>query len=354
MRACAQGTLPASLRLVAHIDHCLGCQACEAVCPSQVPYARLLQDGRALLRAKTRPGLRARLARLLVRATNSPALVLWGYRLARIAQALGLLPLLGEPLATGLRDLPSRARVRPMRTTLTHGPAAALFTGCTADLDRETLNAALRLLAAVGEPVNLPPSQGCCGALARHAGWADIAARQEHRNREAFAGASAVITTASGCAAALRLADREGPFPPVFDIHRYLLAKTAIAEVRFRPWAGTIAVHSPCSLRNALRGAQDVPALLALIPEARIVPLAQSGCCGAAGDHFLREPARAQALADKTLAELATLKPDIVVSANIGCALHLAAALRRQGHDLPIVHPLLVLARQLPSPDGPC
>lgn len=352
LRALADDRLPASATLKGHIDRCLGCLACAAVCPSHVPYGTLLQSGRALLVQKRRADLSVRLYRILIQATRSVRAVGLLYRLARLAQTLQLLPLLGKRLRLALQDLPRRPRpalLTPMPAT---APEVALFCGCTADIDRETLNAAIRVLQACGKRVSLPQTQGCCGALARHAGFADIGRDQERRNRRAFtANPLPVVTVASGCTATLRDYDKGGVsgFPPVYDIHQYLKEQGALHDVAWVPLHQTIVVHEPCSLRHDLKGARALYDLLAHIPGARIVAAPDNSvCCGAAGDYFMREPQEACALADRKIEAIRALEPDLIVSANIGCALHLSAALSRHGHTIPVVHPLLVLAGQLP------
>jgi len=357
LRACAEGILPVSATLIAHIDHCLGCQACEAACPSGVPYGALLEDGRSLLLSDHPRGLQTRLYRALIQVTRAPRLIAYSYQLARLAATLKLLPFLGRRLGTALKDLPPRPLMRWRRPPLAKpGPAdVSLFLGCTAGLDGEALDATIRILQALGQSVQIPPGQGCCGALAHHAGFTDIAAHLRRRNLGAFGHSTApIIAIASGCTAALEKYDptNEGTLPPVFDIHRFLVEKTAFERLTLAPLHQTLAVHEPCSLRNALKGGSYVYRLLERIPGARIVPSPNNGvCCGAAGDYFLREPRNAQRLGDAKAAALAQLRPDIVVSANIGCALHLSAALKRHRLSIPVVHPLVVLAQQLlPTP----
>ena len=356
LRAAADGVLPVTPALIAHIDHCLGCLACEKVCPSRVPYGALLENGRALLTAKGPWTWRRSWRRALTRAVDLPGAVAGAYGLARALGSLSGPQTVPMGLKGAVRGLP--ARPRPARADRGDAGLAdvALFRGCTADLDRPVLNAAQRILHALGVRVHVPRAQGCCGALAAHAGFADISFRQRQRNCQAFAGsAPALVAIASGCAAELHRHGREAEsgFPEVYDIHRYLVERTEIDRLALSPLAQTIAVHDPCSLRNSLGGTRFVYELLARIPGARVMELpGNDACCGAAGDYFLREPARAQALADaKTRAAAGA---DIVVSANIGCALHLSAALTRQGVNIPVWHPLLVVAQQLPPLDDPC
>ena len=355
LRALAEGQLPVSGAVARHIDRCLGCQACEAACPSGVAYRALLQDGRALLRGAH--GSPPSLYRGLIQGTRSRTLIALTYRLTRIVDRLGLLGVFGQRLARALKDLPARPRTtrrNPAARSAT-APAVALFLGCTADLDDATINAAITLLEALGQAVEIPKTQGCCGALARHAGFTTLAERQERRNRDSFTGTTPVVAITSACAAALDHYDRsaEGLFPPVYDIHRFLVERTPFKHLPLRPLIQTVAIHEPCSLRNDLKGTDHVRRLLEDIPGINIVSAPGNDiCCGAAGDYFLREPEMAQALSDAKAKALVQQNPDIIVSANIGCVLHLSAALTRQGCAIPVVHPLLVLARQLPLPLG--
>lgn len=355
LRAAAEGGLPVTPALAAHIDHCLGCLACEKACPSQVRYGALLKDGRALLAQKTAKTWRSRWHRALIRAVDLPGAVALAYAAARFA---GSIPWPGSLRSRLGNGLPARARPALVETDEAQAADVALFRGCTADLDRETLNAAIRILHMTGQRVHVPRAQGCCGALATHAGFADIGRSQRRRNRRAFGGAApALVSIASGCAAELQGYDPEpgDRFPPVFDIHRYLAEKTDLDRLTLAPLPQTIAVHDPCSLRNVLNAQGFVYDLLGRIPEARVVALPGNGvCCGAAGDYFLREPGRARSLAAAKAAAVAEVGADIVVSANIGCALHLSAALAEHGSPVPVRHPLLVLAQQLPPSGDPC
>ncbi len=356
LRAGAEGRLPLNDRLADHIDGCLGCRACEAVCPSTVPYGALLKNGRALLAEARPPTPGDRLRRLLIRTSRWPRAFGFAYRLAR---RLAQLPTgAGAGPLMALRHAPTRARA-PIPRGDTEGPFdVGLFLGCTADLDAPALNAAARILKATGLRVQVAARQECCGALASHAGHADLAATAQDRNRRAFAGGPpALVSLNSACVSELADYDRDRDqgFPAVFDIHRFLVEKAPLDRLALRPLARTIAIHEPCTLRNSLHGAGFVWELLAHIPGVRLIAASGNAvCCGAAGDFFLRRPRLAVVLGDDAVRAVAACRPDILVSSNIGCALHLAAALGRQGLALPVVHPLLVLAGQLPPSDDAC
>ncbi len=346
MRAYALGQLKSTPTLRAHIDHCLGCQACEAACPSQVPYDTLLTDTRALLAADASHPFGHH---TLLRATQSPRLLAALYDAARAGTQTGLIRLLPYPLRALPRLPPRPAYHRPRPVAGRH--AVSLFLGCSQRLEGDALAATLAILRYHRFAVSIPRRQGCCGALARHAGDAHLAARQEAQNRQAFAdGPGPVIGFTSGCVAALR-ADRQNGDPQflqeVQDVHQFLAERVPAADWRLTRLPKVVAVHEPCSLRNALKTTEAVYALLRHIPDAQIVPLPENKiCCGGAGDYFLREPVIAAELRTAKQKVMSDLKPDLVVSANIGCRLQLRMG---DASPIPIIHPLVLLARQLGS-----
>ncbi len=247
----------------------------------------------------------------------------------------------------------------------THYPAEGrargrvlLFLGCVARMvDTETIAAAIRLLTRLGFEVRVPPAQTCCGALHREAGAREPAARLRQQNLAALAGDNTdmIVTLASGCGTTLSGYAEAEPEAADFaarvqDIHRFL-ADVALPEtLELAPLDLTVAVQDPCSLRNVGRGEAQVYRLLQRIPGARIVPLPENAlCCGGAGAYVLREPGMAGRLRDAKLQHLEQLRPDVLATANIGCALHLAAGLRARGLELPVLHPAVLFERQLRS-----
>jgi glycolate oxidase iron-sulfur subunit len=134
----------------------------------------------------------------------------------------------------------------------------------------------------------------------------------------------------------------------VQDISQFLYTIHWPEDIRFSPLAKRVAVHDPCSLSHVLHQ-QDRPyALLNKIPSIQLVPLADNGhCCGAAGLYMLAYPKIAEALLQKKLFALKAINPEILVTSNIGCALHLAAGIRQQGMDIEVMHPVTLLARQM-------
>lgn len=225
-----------------------------------------------------------------------------------------------------------------------------LFPGCVASVyDRDTLAAAARVLTALGyEPV-APRGTTCCGALARHAGDLDSADRLSSQARASIAeaGGTAVLVSASGCFDDLReYACVDGT--PVRDISEFIAQDDRFATLRLRPLALRAALHLPCTQVNLVGATDAIRTLIARIPGLAITELPeQPRCCGAAGSYFIEHPDIADRLRDEKLDQALANPPDVIVTTNIGCRIHLANGLRDRAPQVPVLHPLALLARQL-------
>ncbi len=352
-----------------HLDSCLTCRACEAICPSGVPYGRLIDGVRIIQReASKKPDWRME---KLLETTAAPEKLRAAGKMLRLAQWSGADKLLRAGLSlAGKEDLwqemiPARLPAHQPWDGVYPAQGAkqgtvALFTGCIADLvDQQTLRDTLTLLTRCGYEVIVPKAQTCCGALHTHAGDIERGRQLAAQNLAAFdpGTVDAIVFAATGCGA--HLVDY-GRFEPDDARARAFAAKTidamaflqqhGLTELTFKPLPRRIAIHTPCTQRNALKQAQLPFTLLARIPEAELIALpGNEVCCGAAGSYMLEHPQTANALRAQKLQALAATAPDLLVTSNIGCGLHLQAGLTQQGRELEILHPLSLLARQLSS-----
>ncbi|WP_293373445.1 heterodisulfide reductase-related iron-sulfur binding cluster [Nevskia sp.] len=359
MQGLATGRIVPSSTLERHLDGCLGCRACERVCPATVPYGALIDAGRALL-AEQRPARLKRSRWISAVLSRRPlrrvlAALLRVYGITGLQTLIRRFRLLGHgPLARLESTLPTLTRrASPKRPTI-DAPrgTVAIFSGCVGDIADPDLSADLAaLLADCGFTASTPAAQTCCGAIDQHAGDPLRAARLASRNLEAFGdGSEPILSLATGCAATLadypRLVDKGSAFAErLRDPIAFLLEHAE--HLRFKPTPLRVAIHEPCTQKNVIRQGDALRRLLARVPELEIVELDAAGrCCGAAGTHFVTHPAEADALLQPKLDAAAQLAPDVIVSANIGCALHLAGGLRRAGGLSPeVLHPLRLLAR---------
>ncbi|HVJ63393.1 MAG TPA: (Fe-S)-binding protein [Tahibacter sp.] len=346
-KAVANGSLPPSPAVQSHLDHCLSCLSCEAVCPSKVRYGEIIVAARAAHPpARRAPMLawlahRPRLLRSLARfgaAVHAPR---WLPRVLGRATALGR-------IAAELPRVPPTPTLPPLPQS-TSRARIGLFLGCVASaFDRDTHAAAAHLLSALGYEVVVPSQSHCCGALARHTGDLADAQRVSAPTRTAFADVDTVIVTASGCFGSLRDHALAGSGVRVREIHEFLATDTAFDALRFRALDRRVAVHVPCSIANVAKSGRAMTALLRRIPALRLDALPeQPRCCGAAGSYFLEHARIADALRAERVEQIDALAPDLVVTANIGCRAFLDNALHRGPHAPRVVHPVTLLAEQL-------
>ena len=345
MRAVSQGVLPNNARFQEHIDLCLSCRSCESACPNTVNYGALVDATRALHIPKS--SLWYRFSKPLLR---SPALQQIFGKLLWLLQFTGVQHVLARvwPVLQGLQKVdPPHAWNSVYPASAAKQGAVSLFLGCASNaLDQQTLRASVYVLNQLGYDVHVPP-QNCCGSIARQMG--DAAERQQlvAQNRSHFDPALPVISCASGCGAALKedLAEHQ-----VHDIHSFL-AQCDWQHIELAPLPAQIHVQDPCTLRNVLKGQQAVYNLLKKIPQADIQPLpGNAQCCGGAGTYMLTQTDMAERLLADKLSAIDKMQTNILVTANIGCGLHIARGLSKQNKSAQVLHPVHLLARQMGYP----
>jgi glycolate oxidase iron-sulfur subunit len=94
--------------------------------------------------------------------------------------------------------------------------------------------------------------------------------------------------------------------------------------------------------------------VLGEIPGLTVVTPADADlCCGSAGIYNLLEVEAAASLGSRKADALASTLPDVVASANPGCALQITAASRRAGRPLRVVHPIELVDASIRGVRGP-
>lgn len=350
IQAWAGGNLSITENLREHIDNCLLCRACEKACPAVVPYAKLIDDFRAQIHDEQSWPLSVKLVKNFAenkRVQGWTKSLLTFYQQKNLQKTARFLRL---PQILGLGKLERLIPNSSVATTLqNYYPAqndvkgeVGLFVGCMGELfDFETVNSAIRVLTHVGFNVHLPENQTCCGALALHEGDEKTAQNLAMQNQSAFADKNfqAIITIASGCGSTLKDYAQN-----VVDISHFL----SQFEFNLRPLAADIVLHSPCTLKNVLKTDKSVLDLLKQIPQINILSLPETTqCCGSAGTYSLRHEKMAQTLLNELLETALEQPTNYLVSSNIGCALHISAGLHERGENLQVVHPIVLIAKQL-------
>lgn len=367
MRAVVEGRLdPASATFDRHLDRCLGCRACEPVCPSGVPYGHLLERARAVVREHRRPPLQVR--RLLA-VLERPRLSRFVWHKARLLRATGLPSLLARilprrwalPFAMLAASAPEEWLGRPgahpptREGTESETVRVGLLTGCVQEGLFQRVNAATRrTLEANGYEVVEVRGQRCCGALHAHAGDLEGARALARANVETFAsaGIDRLCVNAAGCGATLREYGTLLEGDPLEDEAQALAAITRdvselLADRGPRPGAplpGSVAYDPPCHLIHGQGVHDPVLAVLDAIPGLERRPVARAEeCCGGAGVYGMTHPELGGTIGRDKVEALAASGADRIATGNPGCAMQIGGTARMHGRRLTVHHPVELL-----------
>jgi glycolate oxidase iron-sulfur subunit len=361
MRALLEGTLlPEDESVETHIARCLGCRACETVCPSGVPYGHLLEATRATL-AEYRPI--PLVARMILGTFERPwlmRLVMFGGRVARATGLSRLLERVPGRLGFSMAMLSSTRRdsqaATPTPASSGSRGRVALLTGCVMEgLFAEANRATERVLLANEYALVTAPDQRCCGALHAHAGDADAARRLAKANVAAFESEDIafVCVNAAGCGAMMKeyahlLADdpvwRDRAMKVSAKVRDVSELLSAAGPARGGSLERRVAYDAPCHLMHAQRVTRQPLDVLHAIPDLEMTPLAESDvCCGSAGIYNLIEPETSNGVLDRKLANIASANPELVATGNPGCMMQIGAGLIRSGSKTRVVHPVELL-----------
>jgi glycolate oxidase iron-sulfur subunit len=341
---------------------CLDCRACEAVCPSGVRYGELVESARTQIErgqlARDPAGRHARGRRLLRAMFGRLDLLRTAARMLRFGQRTGLVALarafgLGRviELAPPISDVFFHAHGQRIESPNARG-LAFLHVGCIMPVAFAGVHrATLRMLRRAGLSAIVPAEQGCCGAIALHAGDMEFARELATRNIIAFerSGADVYVVNAAGCGSALKeygelfarddaWSQRAAHFSSrVRDITEVLDALPFSPPNRLID--ATVTYQEPCHLVHAQRVALAPRRLLSRVPGLRLVEMEESAvCCGSAGIYNLTQPEMAMRLQRRKVSAITRTNADIVATANPGCAIQVAAGLRAARYPARVRH----------------
>ena len=332
------------------LSTCLGCRACEAVCPGLVPYGRAYEGAKAELAAqRPSPSRRVR-AGLIGRLLEHRGAVAAATGALSLAQRLGLASVLPAQLARSLRGMRGLSSEPPSwvgREVEAIGEprgTAALLAGCVMDAWFGSVHAAtIGVLTRAGYRVVVPENQTCCGALAAHDGLVDDARRMAATNADAFADADLIVADAAGCSA--HLSEYGEWTPRGEDLQERAIDATiltaSLLDAGLLPMVsgdGTrVAIQDPCHLRHAQR---DVTSARTVVRAAGLTPIDidQDGlCCGAAGVYSMLHPETSGQLGRRKKDQIEATGAQLVASANPGCEMQLRAHLSSESR---VAHPV--------------
>ncbi|MET0194405.1 MAG: glycolate oxidase subunit GlcF [Hyphomicrobiaceae bacterium] len=362
-----EGGRKASPQVQHHVDRCLSCLSCMTTCPSGVDYMHLVDHARAHIEETGKRSFVDRSIRSLLAAIvpypDRFRLALRGARLVR--PLAGVFKKVGLPQLAAMMDLAPKRLLMPSASYEGPGTAATkgerrkrviLLAGCAQQVLRPEINdATIRLLARRGVDVEVAPGAGCCGALVHHMGREAAAVAMAKHNIDAWmrlidksGPVDAVVVNTSGCGTTVKdyghmlkrdsqYAERAAKLAAITrDVTEFLGTYDMGPPKR---WSSLrIAYHSACSMQHGQRIIDEPRKLLrnagftvTEIPEGHI-------CCGSAGTYNILQPEIAGQLRERKVANIRSVRPDVVATGNIGCISQLAI-----GMDIPIAHTVELL-----------
>lgn len=317
-----------------HLDRCLTCRSCETTCPSGVQYGRLVDIGRGIVEEKVERKPLDKLTRWALRKIlpypkRFGFLLFWG-QLFR--------PLMIGPLRIIQKKVPPKKTASPWPSN-SHSRKMIALAGCAQSMTTPNTNAATaRVLDKLGVTLVEAPKAGCCGAVDYHLAAHNDGLQAMRNNIDAWwpaieAGAEAIVMTASGCGAMVKeygeLLEHDSAYADkakrvtelTKDISEILseedLSNFSVDQEK------TTAYHCPCTLQHGQQLKGGVEAIL----EKAGVPLTKTVdkhlCCGSAGTYSILQAKTSQQLLDNKLDALMVDKPEQIVTANVGCQMHL-------------------------------
>jgi len=352
---------PVTQKTQLHLDRCLTCRACESTCPSGVRYAELVDISRDLIEKQVkRPANKSVLRYLLRKILPNPFL---------FKPLIGIGQFVRPILPTSLKkSVPPTNQVKPQWPTIRHARKILVLDGCVQPTFSPNINAAAaRVLDTIGISLIKSTDAGCCGAIAYHLNAQEEGIDAMRNNIDAWwpfienNEIEAIAMTASGCGVTVKEYGHILRHDPVYaekaaristltkDISEILLAeqdklKQALvqqADNSATP-ASRIAFHSPCTLQHGQQIRGQVESILQTAGfELTAVPDAHL-CCGSAGTYSILQPKLSQQLLKNKVNALESGNPQHIVTANIGCLMHL-----QNGTTLPVRHWVEVLDERL-------
>ena len=360
MRAVQEGRLALGDTAARHIDLCLGCRACEAVCPSGVQYGDLLEHTRDHIEKNYSRSVFQRFLRRVAieKIFPYPARMRLALMPAKIIRSLGIEKLLPKFAREAMALVPEKlARTTVPETSPAVGATrgrVGFVSGCVMSVMFSGTNAAsIRLLNRAGYKVIVPQGQGCCGALFAHSGNLAAARACARQNIEVFERQNfdAIIINAAGCGSSLKeygewlrddpaWGERGKSFgSKVQDLTEWLIKSGPTLDPRPSTLSLPVTYHDACHLAHAQRITKPPRELVKAVAGKNYEELPESDvCCGSAGTYNLTEAEMAGRLQARKIENILKSGARIVVTSNPGCILQIRAGLRKAGAPIEVVH----------------
>ncbi|MEK3989842.1 (Fe-S)-binding protein [Robertmurraya sp. FSL R5-0851] len=373
MKAVVDGIIEPDEDVERSLNMCLGCRACEPVCPSGVNYGHLLEEARDIINQNKKHSLPVRTVRKAVfeglfphqnRIRTLTGLIGFYQRsgLQRMVRTSGMMKLLPESLSSMERVLPEiptmkelKNRPTSLQSETTVKKRVAFFSGCLMDtMFMKTNDSTMKLLQRAGCDIVIPTEQACCGALHGHSGEKNAAKELAKRNIKAFEDLQVdyIITNAGGCGAFLidyhhllkdepEWADRAMQFSEKLKDISSILIDLQFHKRNLQLPAQVITYQDSCHLRNVMKTSSEPRTLLKSINNAEYREMKNADrCCGSAGIYNIVETEMSMKILDTKMKSTKATNATTIVTANPGCFLQMKLGIEREGltNHVRVVH----------------
>ncbi|MEH7524245.1 (Fe-S)-binding protein [Bacillus sp. JJ1503] len=344
------------------IENCLGCRACEPVCPTNVQYGKILEGAKEVLEDYAKKTKIQKIVESILFEQVIPSKkwmnfignASWFYQktgLQKVAQKTGATkraPLhLGEFEAVLPNQTSPQIRKQIVRDYKAIGPKkidVGFITGCIMDsIFNETNRNTIKLLTMSGAKVIIPKNQTCCGALHAHSGKTNSAKELAKKNIEAFEKENVkyIVNNAGGCGAALveyehlfkgdeEWEERSRKFASkIRDISQVL---NELDGLRFTNKINeTITYQSSCHMKNVQKVTEEPLSLLKQVPSVGYREMKNfDRCCGSAGIYNLINYNESMDILDIKMNNAKETSAAIIVTTNPGCLLQMKLGIQRE------------------------
>ena len=374
MKAVHEGRIEITDRVVSHWEKCLQCRACEAVCPSGVPYGKIMEQTRFQVLSNNKQGAELkRISSMFLRSVlPRPKLLKIGAHLVRLYQRLGvqalvratrILQILPGNLDKMEKQMPvmgSRFFSPSKDVFKTQGDAkkvVGLLSGCVMPLMHgNTMNATVRVLVRNGCDVVVPVGQVCCGALNLHSGDLDLGRTLARKNIDVFleSDVDVIVTSSAGCGSSMKeYSELLSDDPDYREKAIWFSSMTKdITEFLVElPWeppihklTRKITYQDPCHLAHAQRIVDAPRRLLNSIKGVELIEMKQSTmCCGSAGFYSMVQPELSSKILETKMRNILDTATDQIVTANPGCMMQIENGLLDVHGQQTVVHVVDIL-----------
>ncbi len=363
-RAITEGAVELTPDIGLHLDSCLLCDACSAICPSGfqmeplgLVFREVLLERRRWRRAFVSVflGVMARKRLLSFFARSAGVARRAGFGIARVTRAVRLTAVMRLASPVRRRSFVARGQQWERDWGTDDAGTAVLFNGCVMRvMFPQVHEAQVEVLTARGFVVSAPKDQGCCGAVQAHSGLLGDARRLARENIDGLKETNGVISVdAAGCASFMKdyghLLAEDKAYADAADefagrVRETLELAASAPPPPMGPVPMDVTLQDPCHLVHT-QGIREQPrALLTQVPGLRLTEMQEADvCCGSAGMYNILNTDMGSKLGSRKAANVVATGARAVLTANPGCHLQLMAHL--EDRNVSVCHVLEVLAR---------